>query len=177
MSDLSPDALSLGLSTVGSLLTKASNRGILSSLSARQAMDRITPVCEPVPIREGDLVIEAIVERIGAKRTLLADLDSRAPVNVPIATNTSALSIDCMGVAMDNPSRLGGLHFFNPVHRMELVEVIHGRKPIRNYPLPAQFCKPDWETSGSMQGLTGISGQPYPCPLPRGSRHPLGGGK
>ena len=104
MSDLSPDALSLGLSTVGSLLTQASKRGILSSLSARQAMDRITPVCEPVPIREGDLVIEAIVERIGAKRTLLADLDSRAPVNVPIATNTSALSIDCMGVAMDNPS-------------------------------------------------------------------------
>ena len=69
MSDLSPDALSLGLSTVGSLLTQASKRGILSSLSARQAMDRITPVCEPVPIREGDLVIEAIVERIGAKRT------------------------------------------------------------------------------------------------------------
>ena len=128
MSDLSPDALSLGLSTVCSLLTQASKRGILSSLSARQAMDRITPVCEPVPIREGDLVIEAIVERIGAKRTLLADLDSRAPVNVPIATNTSALSIDCMGVAMDNPSRLGGLHFFNPVHRMELVEVIHGEK-------------------------------------------------
>ena len=63
MSDLSPDALSLGLSTVGSLLTQASKRGILSSLSARQAMDRITPVLRTVPIREGDLVIEAIVER------------------------------------------------------------------------------------------------------------------
>ena len=128
LSDLSPDALSLGLSTVHSLLAQASKRGILSSLSARQSMDRITPVCESVPIREGDLVIEAIVERIGAKRTLLADLDTRSPVNVPIATNTSALSIDCMGVAMENPSRLGGLHFFNPVHRMELVEVIHGQK-------------------------------------------------
>jgi 3-hydroxyacyl-CoA dehydrogenase/enoyl-CoA hydratase/3-hydroxybutyryl-CoA epimerase len=68
------------------------------------------------------------VERIGVKRTLFAELDKRSPKSVPIATNTSALSIDCMNVAMDNPSRLGGLHFFNPVHRMELVEVIQGKE-------------------------------------------------
>lgn len=128
LSDLSPDALSLGLDTVHSLLEQATKRGILSRLSARRAMDRITPVCESVPIREGDLVIEAIVERIGAKRSLLAGLDEKAPIDVPFATNTSALSIDCMNVAMKNPERLGGLHFFNPVHRMELVEVIVGKK-------------------------------------------------
>ena len=100
-------------------------------------MDRITPVCEPVPVREGDFIIEAIVERIGVKRTLFAELDKRSPKSVPFATNTSALSIDCMNVAMDNPSRLGGLHFFNPVHRMELVEVIQGkedRSSSRPYP-------------------------------------------
>ena len=128
LSDLSTDALSLGLSTVQSLLGQARKRGILTPLAARQAMDRITPVCEPVPVREGDFIIEAIVERIGVKRTLFAELDKRSPKSVPFATNTSALSIDCMNVAMDNPSRLGGLHFFNPVHRMELVEVIQGKE-------------------------------------------------
>ena len=128
LSDLSPDALGLGLKTVNSLLTQATRRGILSKLQARQAMDRITPVCESVPVRAGDLVIEAIVERIGAKRALFADLDTRSPMGAIFATNTSALSIDCMSVAMTDRSRLGGLHFFNPVHRMELVEVIHAEQ-------------------------------------------------
>ena len=128
LSDLSPDALGFGLKTVHSLLDQAGKRGILSPLQALQAMDRITPVCEPVPIRKGDLVIEAIVERIGAKRTLFADLDTRSPGGTVFATNTSALSIDCMSVAMKDRSRLGGLHFFNPVHRMELVEVIEAEQ-------------------------------------------------
>ncbi len=126
LSDLSTDALADGLSTVDGLLRKASSRGVLSRVEARAAMDRITPVSEQVPLREGDLVIEAIVERIGAKRSLFADLEQRGSEGVPFATNTSALSIDAMGVAMQNQGRLGGLHFFNPVHRMELVEVIRG---------------------------------------------------
>ena len=124
LSDLSPDALALGLSTVDKLLGKAWGRGILTKVEAREAMDRITPVCEKIPLREGDLVIEAIVERIGAKRSLFAELDGRAPEGVPFATNTSSLSVDSMSVAMKNRGRLGGLHFFNPVHRMELIEVI-----------------------------------------------------
>ena len=126
LSDLSPDALSDGLRTVDRLLGKARARGILSTVDARAAMDRITPVSEAVPLREGDLVIEAIVERIGAKRSLFADLDKRSEYDVPFASNTSALSIDSMSVAMTDRGRLGGLHFFNPVHRMELVEVIRG---------------------------------------------------
>ena len=124
LSDLSPDALALGLRTVDKLLGKARARGILTNVEAREAMDRITPVCETIPLGEGDLVIEAIVERIGAKRSLFAELDERAPEGVPFATNTSSLSVDSMSVAMKNRGRLGGLHFFNPVHRMELIEVI-----------------------------------------------------
>jgi 3-hydroxyacyl-CoA dehydrogenase / enoyl-CoA hydratase / 3-hydroxybutyryl-CoA epimerase len=128
LSDLSPDALALGLSTVDDLLGKARIRGILTNVEAREAMDRITPVCEKIPLREGDLVIEAIVERIGAKRSLFAELDERAPKGVPFATNTSSLSVDSMSVAMKNHGRLGGLHFFNPVHRMELIEVIRAKR-------------------------------------------------
>ena len=126
LSDLSPDALSDGLRTVDRLLGKARARGILSAVDARAAMDRITPVSEAVPLREGDLVIEAIVERIGAKRSLFADLEKRSEYDVPFASNTSALSIDSMSVAMTDRGRLGGLHFFIRVHRMELVEVIRG---------------------------------------------------
>jgi 3-hydroxyacyl-CoA dehydrogenase/enoyl-CoA hydratase/3-hydroxybutyryl-CoA epimerase len=128
LSDLSPDALALGLRTVDTLLGKARARGILTNVEAREAMDRITPVCEKIPLREGDLVIEAIVERIGAKRSLFAELDKRAPEGVPFATNTSSLPVDSMSVAMKNRGRLGGLHFFNPVHRMELIEVIRAER-------------------------------------------------
>ena len=128
LSDLSVEALSKGLGTVEALLRKGRSRGITSRLEARDVMDRITPMSEPVGLREGDLVIEAIVERIGAKRSLFGELEKRSDGKVPFASNTSGLSIDSMSVAMRNRGRLGGLHFFNPVHRMELVEVIRGAR-------------------------------------------------
>jgi 3-hydroxybutyryl-CoA dehydrogenase len=71
-----------------------------------------------------DFVIEAAPERIDIKLPLLADVDRLAPGGAIVATNTSALSITEMAGSMTRPSRVAGMHFFNPVHRMKLIEIV-----------------------------------------------------
>jgi 3-hydroxybutyryl-CoA dehydrogenase len=71
-----------------------------------------------------DLVIEAAPERIDLKLSLMADIDRHAPDHAIIGTNTSALSITEMAGATKRPSRVAGMHFFNPVHRMKLIEIV-----------------------------------------------------
>jgi 3-hydroxybutyryl-CoA dehydrogenase len=71
-----------------------------------------------------DLVIEAAPERIDLKLDLLRQVERLAPAGAPIASNTSALSITEMAGALKNPSRVAGMHFFNPVHKMKLVEIV-----------------------------------------------------
>jgi 3-hydroxybutyryl-CoA dehydrogenase len=73
---------------------------------------------------EADLIIEAAPERIDLKMALLADIEAHAPAGAVIATNTSALSITEMAGSLKNPARVAGMHFFNPVHKMKLVEIV-----------------------------------------------------
>jgi 3-hydroxybutyryl-CoA dehydrogenase len=75
-------------------------------------------------LAECDLVIEAAPERIDLKLSLMADVDRLAPASAVIATNTSALSITEMAGATKNPARVAGMHFFNPVHKMKLIEIV-----------------------------------------------------
>lgn len=73
-----------------------------------------------------DLVVEAVVERMDVKRQVLEEVEERVGSEAVLATNTSALSVNTMAEALERPERLAGFHFFNPVHRMPLVEVIRG---------------------------------------------------
>lgn len=75
-------------------------------------------------VRHADLTIEAAPEKIDLKLNLLGEAEMSAPTHAVFATNTSALSITEMAAVLQNPGRLGGMHFFNPVHRMKLVEVV-----------------------------------------------------
>ena len=75
-------------------------------------------------LQDADLVIEAAPEKIDVKLALLADVDAHAPATAIVATNTSALSITELAGSMAQPSRVAGMHFFNPVHRMKLVEIV-----------------------------------------------------
>ncbi|MES2611018.1 MAG: 3-hydroxyacyl-CoA dehydrogenase [Pseudomonadota bacterium] len=75
-----------------------------------------------------DLVVEAIVERLDAKRGLFADLEKVVGADAVLATNTSSLSVTSIGAGMQRPGRLAGFHFFNPVPLMKVVEVIAGLK-------------------------------------------------
>jgi 3-hydroxybutyryl-CoA dehydrogenase len=75
-------------------------------------------------VRDAGMVIEAVPERIDLKLEAFAAVERHAPRDAVLATNTSALSISEMAAVLGNPARLAGMHFFNPVHRMRLVEIV-----------------------------------------------------
>lgn len=124
--DVAPDALAKGLRTIESVYREAAKRRIFTPAEATAGMDRITPAHAPVPLGDVDLVVEAAVEKLDAKRAIFADLESRVRADTVLSTNTSALSIDAIAQKLAHPGRVIGLHFFNPVHRMQLVEIVRG---------------------------------------------------
>ncbi len=93
----------------------------------RDARDRLIPDVGGHGVAHADVVIEAIFENVDAKRALFADLEARARPDAILATNTSSIPLEEIAVALRAPSRLIGLHFFNPVARMMLVEIVAGR--------------------------------------------------
>jgi len=103
-------------------------RGELSAADREAALARVVGVATLGEVASGaELVIEAVVENLDVKRELLAELEASASSDTILATNTSALSITAIGADCHDPSRVLGLHFFNPVPRMPLVEVVSGR--------------------------------------------------
>jgi len=93
----------------------------------RDALDRVIPDVAGDGIAHADVIIEAIFENADAKRELFARVEPRARPDVLLATNTSAIPLEAIAGALADPARLIGLHFFNPVARMMLVEVVAGR--------------------------------------------------
>ncbi len=122
--EVSAEAIAKGMAGIGKLYRDASTRRVLTPTEAARGLDRIHPSSVPVPMDRCDLVIEAAVEELGIKKKIFADLSSRVSAETLLATNTSALPIHELAEVIANPGRLLGLHFFNPVHRMQLVEVV-----------------------------------------------------
>lgn len=94
--------------------------------AVRAALDRLIPDPTGAGVAGADLVIEAIYENLDAKQSLLRDVERRAKPDALFATNTSSLRIEDIAAGLQRPERLVGIHFFNPVDRMMLVEVVHG---------------------------------------------------
>ena len=94
---------------------------------ARAAIDRLTVTTDASTLRRAQLVIEAVAEKLEVKRAVLGDLASSTAPGTILATNTSSLSVDAIAEGLPEPGRVVGMHFFNPVHQMPLVEVIRGR--------------------------------------------------
>lgn len=92
----------------------------------RFALDRMIPDPRGEGVARADVIIEAIFENLDAKRELFADIERRARPDAVLATNTSSLRIEDIATALEQPSRLVGIHFFNPVTMMPLVEVVEG---------------------------------------------------
>jgi 3-hydroxyacyl-CoA dehydrogenase/enoyl-CoA hydratase/3-hydroxybutyryl-CoA epimerase len=93
----------------------------------REVLDRLIPDPQGHGIRHADVIIEAIFEDLAAKRALFARIEREAQPQALLATNTSSLRLEDIGEALAQPQRLVGIHFFNPVARMPLVEVVSGR--------------------------------------------------
>ena len=94
---------------------------------ARDAFDRLIPDVAGDGVARADVIVEAIFEDVAAKRALFADVEARAKPDAILATNTSSIPLEDIASALAEPARLIGLHFFNPVARMMLVEVVAGR--------------------------------------------------
>jgi 3-hydroxyacyl-CoA dehydrogenase/enoyl-CoA hydratase/3-hydroxybutyryl-CoA epimerase len=91
------------------------------------AMDRLMPDPKGYGANHADVVIEAIFEDIEAKQKLFKDLESKVRPDTLLATNTSSIPLESISQSLKNPERLIGLHFFNPVAKMQLVEIVHGK--------------------------------------------------
>tara|TARA_R110002072_G_scaffold284396_2_gene448509 strand:+ start:120502 stop:122619 length:2118 start_codon:yes stop_codon:yes gene_type:complete len=92
----------------------------------KSALDRLRPDPDAALVGQADVVIEAIFENAEAKQALFRELEPRMKPGAILATNTSAIPLESLAGCLSNPSRLIGLHFFNPVSRMPLVEVVYG---------------------------------------------------
>jgi 3-hydroxyacyl-CoA dehydrogenase / enoyl-CoA hydratase / 3-hydroxybutyryl-CoA epimerase len=126
MKDIRHDAVTGGLQHAQQLFDKAVKRRKLTRREAAQHMELITGGLEYHGLSNADVVIEAVVERMEVKRAVLAEAEQNVSPECVLATNTSSLSVDTMAEALGRPERFCGMHFFNPVHRMPLVEVIRG---------------------------------------------------
>ena len=124
LQDVAPERLAPAMKRAAELYKKR----IKDRLRARDAMDRLIPDVAGDGLKRADVVIEAIVENLEVKQKLFADMEAKAKPTAILATNTSSLKLADIGKKMKDPSRLIGLHFFNPVPQMQLVEIVVGDK-------------------------------------------------
>jgi 3-hydroxyacyl-CoA dehydrogenase/enoyl-CoA hydratase/3-hydroxybutyryl-CoA epimerase len=124
MTDITNDSLARGLERIHGLVADATRRRLVTKVQARDTLDRISATHVPVPMNRHHLIIEAATESMELKKKIFADLAARVSADTILATNTSALSVSDLAETAPNPERVIGLHFFNPVHRMPLVEII-----------------------------------------------------
>lgn len=124
--DVDRAALDRARAGIAKSLAKFVEKGQLDGAARDAALGRLAFTTDLAGVAGADLVIEAIVEDLGAKTALWRELDGLAPAATIFASNTSSLSITTMAAASGRPDRMVGLHFFNPVPLMNLVEVIRG---------------------------------------------------
>jgi 3-hydroxybutyryl-CoA dehydrogenase len=124
--DQRPEAAELAVAGIRAQFSKMADKGKLGVADAQAASARLTAVSSLADLADAGLVIEAIVENLGAKQALYRDLEALVPDDCLLATNTSSISVTAIGAALMRPERLAGLHFFNPAPLMALVEVVSG---------------------------------------------------
>jgi 3-hydroxybutyryl-CoA dehydrogenase len=124
--DASPEALERALATVRTNLDREAAKGKVDPAEVPGIHARIRPVGSLAEMRDRTLVIEAATERLPVKQAIFRELDSVLPVKSILASNTSSISITKLAAGTGRPDRVIGMHFFNPVPVMALVEVIRG---------------------------------------------------
>lgn len=126
MKDLNYAAIAKGTEAAAKVFSESVKKRRLTPSDMQNKMALITGTVDYAGFHRVDLVIEAIVENLDIKKKVFAELDGIVPAHAILASNTSSLSITAMASATKRPDKVCGLHFFNPVHRMPLVEVIRG---------------------------------------------------
>jgi 3-hydroxyacyl-CoA dehydrogenase/enoyl-CoA hydratase/3-hydroxybutyryl-CoA epimerase len=126
--DINTEQVAKGMVSIAKIYGEGVKRRAFTSIEARQGMDRVYPAPARVPLNRMELVIEAAVEKMELKKKVFQDLEQLVGDETILATNTSALPVSELAAAARRPERVVGLHFFNPVHRMQLVEIVATRQ-------------------------------------------------
>jgi 3-hydroxyacyl-CoA dehydrogenase/enoyl-CoA hydratase/3-hydroxybutyryl-CoA epimerase/3-hydroxyacyl-CoA dehydrogenase/enoyl-CoA hydratase/3-hydroxybutyryl-CoA epimerase/enoyl-CoA isomerase len=126
--DSNPAALEKGVANIGSLFRSAAEKGRMKPDDLMASLARLNIGSSLASVTDGDLVIEAVVENEKVKTSLFKQLEPLMRPDAILASNTSTISISRMAAVVARPEKFAGLHFFNPVDRMPLVEVIRGEK-------------------------------------------------
>jgi 3-hydroxyacyl-CoA dehydrogenase / enoyl-CoA hydratase / 3-hydroxybutyryl-CoA epimerase / enoyl-CoA isomerase len=126
MKDIAQKALDLGISEARGLLGKQVETGRMSAEKADAVLKSIHPSLDYTGFESVDVVVEAVVEQMAVKKTVLSELERQVGPETILASNTSSLSIAEMSSVLQRPENFAGMHFFNPVPLMPLVEVIRG---------------------------------------------------
>jgi len=126
--DINYEAVSQAYKQADKVLKGLVKKRRISKDEHRRVLHRISGTTDYSGFKKAGLVVEAIVEDLEIKKKVLAELEKHVSEDTVIATNTSSLRVDDMAAALKNKGRFVGMHFFNPVHRMPLVEVVRGKQ-------------------------------------------------
>lgn len=126
MKDIAQPALDLGLNEASKLLTSQIKRGRSTPEKMAKVLNNITPTLDYSAVKDVDVIVEAVVEHPKVKATVLAEVEQQVADDAILTSNTSTISINLLAKSLKKPERFCGMHFFNPVHKMPLVEVIRG---------------------------------------------------
>ena len=128
MKDIREEGIQMGLNEASKLLGKRVEKGRLTPAKMAEALNAIRPTMSYGDFGHVDIVVEAVVENPKIKQSVLAEVEGLVRDDAIIASNTSTISISLLAQALKRPENFCGMHFFNPVHMMPLVEVIRGEK-------------------------------------------------
>lgn len=128
MKDIAQAGLDQGMAEVSKLLDKQVARGKMDEAKKEAILKNIQPVLEYQDMQSVDILVEAVVENPGIKKAVLSDAEDRIREDAILASNTSTISITELAKDLQRPENFCGMHFFNPVHAMPLVEVIRGEQ-------------------------------------------------
>jgi 3-hydroxybutyryl-CoA dehydrogenase len=126
MRDVEERFVQNGLKNIDRFLTKSVEKGKMAEDQKQAVLGRIQGTTSMADLAEVDFVIEAVIEDINLKRSVFKELDGICRADVVLATNTSSMSVTEIAVATQRPEKVVGMHFFNPVPLMRLVEIIRG---------------------------------------------------
>jgi len=127
--DIEMELVSDGIDAIRSNLREGVDRGKVTEAEMEAALDNVSGETDlSTAVSGSDVVVEAVPEDMELKKDVLGEAEDAVGADVVLATNTSSLSVTELGSALDRPGRLVGLHFFNPVHIMSLVEVVVGER-------------------------------------------------
>ena len=166
MMDVSEAQVQRGLATIGASLDRLIKRDRMTAAQKDAAMARISTATDTSALGDSDLVIEAATESLALKLKIFADLDAAMKPDAILASNTSSISITKLAAATKRPSQVIGMHFFNPVPIMALVELISGlQTSAATYARAEEIAKAVGKTPVKVRNHPGFVVNRMLCPM------------